>query len=79
MPQESHLARVCRTTSQSQTTGRATGRQQHQQFPGHQSQQTRNNLIQGETDADEDEEDELPLLRVGGKARQPIVVTMTVR
>ena len=67
-----HLARVCRNVPQSHTTGRTTGRQQYQ-LP-----QTRTNLIHDETDDDEDEQDELPLLRVGGKARQPILLSMTV-
>ena len=64
------MARVCRNVPQSHTIG--SGRQQRQ-LP-----QTRTNLIRDKTDDDEDEQDELPLLRVGGKARQPIVMSMTV-
>ena len=49
-------------------------RQQHRHRPQHQT-----NAIHGTaTDTESEESDSLPLLRVGGKARQPMVVQLSV-
>ena len=60
---------------QVQVGGKAQGlRQQNRQRPQHQT-----SAIHGtDPGTDSEESDNLPLLRVGGKARQPIVVQLTV-
>ena len=57
-----------------QPGAKAQGKQQTGQRPPH-----RAHAIQGtDPDTDSEEFDSLPLLRVGGKARHPIVVNLTV-
>ena len=73
-----HIARACMSGSrQIPPGGKAPNKQQSNQRPQH-----RAHAIQGTDpdtpDTDSEESDSLPLLRVGGKARQPIVVKLTV-
>ena len=73
-----HIARACMSGSrQTPPGGKAPSKQQNNQRPQH-----RAHAIQGTDpdtpDIDREESDSLPLLRVGGKARQPIVVKLTV-
>ena len=70
-----HVARACLGGRQVQVGGKAQGlRQQNRQRPQHQT-----NAIHGtDPGTDSEEYDSSPLLRVGRKARQPIVVQLTV-
>ena len=73
-----HIARACLSgNKQTPPGGKAQSKQHNSQRPQH-----RAHAIQGTDpdtpDTDSEESDSLPLLRVGGKARQPIVVKLTV-
>ena len=70
-----HIARTCMSSNLPiQPGAKAQGKQQTGQRPPHQA-----HAIQGtDPDTDSEKSDSLPLLRVGGKARHPIVVNLTV-
>ena len=68
------------SSSQTQAGEKAQSRQQADQRPQHHSPQaTRAHTIhRTDPDGESDESDSLPLLWVGDKARQPIVVKLTI-
>ena len=66
-----HIARACLGGNRQTPPGdKARSKQHSSQRPQHQAQGTDPNT----PDTDNEESESLPLLRVGGKARQPIVV-----
>ena len=69
-----HIARACMSSTQGRHGEKTPGKQ-----PRPPQQATKANIIHGSNpDTEGDESDSLPLLRVGGQARQPIVVKLTV-